>query len=174
MLLLNLPSPATTFIALANVLNRPLPLSFYTADAAAQSSAYNLVLQTLSTKSPPLHAHLTRGVPGLEPGSYLCDMYTALFTGHLAIDEAARLWDVYVFEGDAVLVRAAVAVLLGREMALLGSTSVAAVRAALVARPAAAGSPDSLAVSTSASGKSEAAVVAEDKFIAAVREAGKS
>ncbi|RBQ89841.1 hypothetical protein VDGD_20544 [Verticillium dahliae] len=37
------------------------------------------------------------------------------------MDECARLWDVYVFEGDALLVRAATAMLLRQEMALLGT-----------------------------------------------------
>ncbi|KAF4127002.1 TBC protein [Geosmithia morbida] len=163
LLLLNLPSPATTFIALANVLNRPLPLSFYTGDAGAQSSAYNLVLQMLSQKSATLHTHLTRGIPGLEPAWYLADMYTSLFTGHLAVDEAARLWDVYVFEGDAVLVRAAVAILLSNEMALLGSTTEAGVKSVLLSRPK----------TTTDTAGSDAKAIAEDKFIATVREAGK-
>lgn len=59
-------------------------------------------------------------------------MYTSLFTSPLlALDEASRLWDVYVFEGDAVLVRAGVAVLLEHEMALLGTKSVEEVVVAL-------------------------------------------
>lgn len=120
LLLLNSPSPAAAFIALANVLNRPLPLSFHSSDAGAKASAYNLLLQTLAAKSPKLHAHLT-ALPDHDADAYLCDVYTSLFTGQLALDEASRLWDVYVFEGDTVLVRAGVAVLLDHEMALLGT-----------------------------------------------------
>ncbi|EFY96604.1 Rab GTPase-TBC domain protein [Metarhizium robertsii] len=163
LLLLNLPNAETVFIALANVLNRPLPLSFYTADETAQASAYNLVLQTLSHKSQPLHDHLTKTMRDVTPELYLGGMFLSLFTGHLAIDEAARLWDVYVFEGDALLVRAAVALLLSREMALLGSKT----------------SDEVLAVITRANSSNGAAravgeVGAEDRFMAAVREAGKA
>ncbi|KAJ4394888.1 hypothetical protein N0V93_004108 [Gnomoniopsis smithogilvyi] len=131
LLLLNSPTPAAAFTALANVLNRALPLSFHSADAGAKSSAYNLLLQTLAAKSPKLHAHLT-ALPGHDADTYLGEVYTSLFTSPLlALDEVSRLWDVYVFEGDAVLVRAGVAVLLEHEMALLGTKSMEEVVGAL-------------------------------------------
>lgn len=50
-------------------------------------------------------------------------MFTALFTQHLSLDGCTRLWDVYVFEGDALLVRAAIALLIEREGALLAATT---------------------------------------------------
>lgn len=53
------------------------------------------------------------------------DMFSGLFTAHLSLDNATRLWDVMVFEGDAVLVRAAVAYLLILEGKLLGLTEQA-------------------------------------------------
>lgn len=158
-----MPSSAATFVALANVLNRPLPLSFHTSDAGAQASAYNVVLQTLGLKSKNLHEHLTKKVPGLEPEMYLADVFTSLFTGQLAIDEASRVWDVYVFEGDALLVRSAVAFLLRVEMALLGSKTLDDVQAAI------------WGVSTADSNAPVVAEVgSEDKFMVAVRDAGKA
>lgn len=156
-MLLNLPTPTDAFIALANVLNRPLPLSFIVSDAAGKQSAYNLVLHTLSKKSPALHEHLTAGLPDRDADAYLRGVFTALFTRHLALDEATRLWDVYVFEGDALLVRAAVALLLRKEMALLATKSVDEVRAVLDGGPRVVG-PDG----------------EEERFMAAVREAGKA
>ena len=160
LLLLNLPTPESAFIALANALNRPLPLSFYTSDEAAQSSAYNLVLQTVAHKSQHLHDHLTRTVEDLAPETYLHGLFLSLFTGHLAIDEAARLWDVYVFEGDALLVRAAVAVLLSREMDLLGSKTAEEVQTVMMR--------------TNTSMRTVGEIGAEDRFIKAIREAGKA
>lgn len=157
LLLINLPSPTSAFIALANILNRPLPLSFYANDAGAKSTAYNLLLQTLGSKSRSLHDHLV-ALPGHDADTYLGDIFTALFTGHLALDEAARLWDVYMFEGDAVLVRAGVALLLEHEMVLLGTKSIEEVQKAL-------------------SGKKQRTVGKpgdEDRWMKAVREAGKS
>ncbi|KAM0257995.1 hypothetical protein ACHAQJ_004038 [Trichoderma viride] len=162
LLLLNLPNPETTFIALANVLNRPLPLSFYTFDRGAQASAYNLVLEMLKTKSNSLYQHLTTTVPGVQLDHYLANIFTSLFTGHLAIDEAARLWDVYVFEGDTLLVRAAVAIILSREVDLLVSKTAEEVKAVLSRTSA--GASSTRAVSE---------VGAEDRFMQSVRDAGK-
>lgn len=113
LLLLNLPSPTTTFIALANLLNRPLPLSFFANDNGAKSTTYNLLLQTLSTKAPALHQYLTARLT--NPEEYLFDMFRTLFTKCLSLDEVTRLWDVWVFEGDTVLVRAGVAMILEKE-----------------------------------------------------------
>jgi hypothetical protein len=46
-----------------------------------------------------------------------------MFTGCLSLDNATRLWDVLVFEGDALLVRAGVAFLTSLEGKLLGAQS---------------------------------------------------
>ncbi|KAK4241217.1 hypothetical protein C8A03DRAFT_30701 [Achaetomium macrosporum] len=161
LLLLNLPTATDAFIALANVLNRPLPLSFYVSDAGAKSSAYNLLLHTLAQKSPNLHEHLTR-LPDHDPNLYLNDIFTGLFTRHLALDEATRLWDVFVFEGDTLLVRAGVALLLQKEMTLLGTKSVVEVQAILGTAPDGPKSPRVVG------GNGE-----EERWMQAVREAGK-
>lgn len=47
-------------------------------------------------------------------------MFSSLFTDRLSLDNATRLWDIMVFEGDAVLVRAAVAYLMALESKLFG------------------------------------------------------
>ncbi|WYZ42339.1 hypothetical protein EsH8_VI_000038 [Colletotrichum jinshuiense] len=163
LLLLNLPSPSATFIALANVLNRPLPLSFYAEDPGAKASAYNLVMQTLGAKSSQLKEHLTKDIAEGDADFYLGNFFMGLGTAHLAMDEAARLWDVYVFEGDAVLVRAAVATLIRHEMALLGVKS--------------AGEAKKL-IEGGANKDGRKAVVgddgAEDRWMRLVREAGKA
>jgi hypothetical protein len=160
LLLLNLPSPPAAFIALANLLNRPLPLAFYSQDPAAKASVYNLVMQTLGRKSEALHFHLTQTLRDIDPDEYLCRVFRSLFTGHLGIDESARLWDLYVFEGDSIFVRAAVALLLEREMALL-STKTAAEISDVLSRAG---------VGTRKRAVGEAG--AEDKWIEAVQDAG--
>lgn len=115
------------------------------------------MLQTLSNKSPALHEHLTKKVQDADPEAYLSNLFMTLFTGQLAVDEAARLLDVYVFEGDAILVRAAVAFLLRREMSLLGSKTLDEV----------------MNVMTSGKDASASGMGAEDRFMNSVREAGK-
>lgn len=133
------------------------------SDAGAKSSAYNLVLQTLLHKSPTLHEHLTRGIPELRASLYLNDIFTSIFTSLLAIDEAARLWDIYVFEGDSLLVRAAVAVLLDREMDLLSSSTSEQVWSVMAK-----------ASTNTTAPRAVGEAGAEDRFIQSVREAGKA
>ncbi|KAI0523937.1 hypothetical protein F5B22DRAFT_633988 [Xylaria bambusicola] len=124
LLLLNLDSPATTFIALANVLNRSLPLSFQSHDHGAQSSVYQLVHRTLAAKSPQLYKHLFNDISQEFSDACLNETFTTLFTKHLSLDDCTRLWDVYIFEGDGVLISAAVALLLECEMTILSTRSV--------------------------------------------------
>ncbi|KKF93439.1 TBC1 domain family member 12 [Ceratocystis platani] len=172
LLLLNLPNITDAFIALANVLNRPLPLSFFTHDEGAKSSAYNLVLKTLKDRSRPLYDHInalssaasTSQTPDgttlpSGPDVFLNYIFTALFTSCLAIDEAARLWDIYVFEGDAVIVRAAVALMIRNEGDLFACKTLENVTEVLegLKKPR----------------KAVAEIGAEDTWIKLVREAGK-
>jgi hypothetical protein len=119
LLLLNLPTPAASFIALSNILNRPLPLSIHTGDTGAMQRTFTLVLSTLKIKSPRLYSILSSSSPEV----YLNNMFASLFTGSLSLDNATRLWDVVVFEGDAVLVRAAVARLIALEGKLFGANN---------------------------------------------------
>ncbi|TVY31596.1 TBC1 domain family member [Lachnellula subtilissima] len=123
LLLLNLPTSSLAFQTLSNILNRPLPLSFHTSDSGATSRTYYLLLTTLKRKSPQLHTLLTNPDFALQPDMYMKDIFSGAFTGVLNLDNCTRLWDVMVFEGDAVLVRAGVAYLLGLENKLLGAAS---------------------------------------------------
>ncbi|OQO08842.1 hypothetical protein B0A48_05732 [Cryoendolithus antarcticus] len=120
LLCLNL-RPADAFVALANLLNRPLPLAFLIHDQGAMTSAYEMVLSTLQYKSPNLHSHLTSPTLGLGPEDYLDPLFRCLFAYNVPYEHVARIWDVYVFEGDKALVRGAVAVLCKLESKLYGS-----------------------------------------------------
>lgn len=102
-----LPAPKA-FVLLANLLNRPLPLAFLVHDQSAMRKAYDLTLQTLKYKYPKLHGHLTRL---LTPEEFLDPLYRCLFAYYLPAGHVARIWDIWVFEGDKALVRAAVGVL---------------------------------------------------------------
>ncbi len=77
-----------------------------------------MLLSTLQHKCPQLHKHLTSEAIDLNPDSFLRDLFAGLFTGHLSLDNATRLWDVMVFEGDKTLVRAGVAYLMTLELKL--------------------------------------------------------
>ncbi|KAL9095603.1 MAG: hypothetical protein Q9165_002035 [Trypethelium subeluteriae] len=121
LLLLTLPSPASAFLSLANLLNRPLALAHLLPDPGALARAYSLVLSTLSYKLPRLHQHLTSPELGLHPEEWIDPMLRTFFCAHLGVDEASRLWDVYVFEGDKVLIRAVVGCLMRLEGRLYGN-----------------------------------------------------
>ncbi|KAK6536122.1 hypothetical protein TWF281_000369 [Arthrobotrys megalospora] len=118
-LLLNLSAPEA-FQTLANLLNRQLPLSFYTQDEPQITNIYGAFLRAFQYKLPNLYQHIHIKLQ-LPPPLYLEAMFTTLFTLHVPIDIVSRLWDVYAFEGDAFLIRSAVAVLGVLESKLYGS-----------------------------------------------------
>ena len=112
--------PETAFVALANLLNRPTPLAFLVHDQAAMGRTHDMVLSTLKYKSPTLHAHLTSPDLNLTPSDLLDPLFRCLFAYNLPPSHAARVWDLYVFEGEKALVRTAVAVLAKLEPKLYG------------------------------------------------------
>ena len=126
-------------------------------------------LSTTSSSSPPTTedsaASLTpaptepKTPPSPEP--YLSPLFATLLTSALAVDEASRLWDVYVFEGDSLLIRAAVALLLQEESAIMLCKTPEDVRVALT------GGADG-------KGRVVGEVGAEDRWMKAVWDAGKS
>jgi hypothetical protein len=52
---------------------------------------------------------------------FMHEWFTAMGTASLSLDNASRMWDVMVFEGDMVLVRSAAAFLTGLEARLFGA-----------------------------------------------------
>ncbi|KAL9603335.1 MAG: hypothetical protein Q9219_001197 [cf. Caloplaca sp. 3 TL-2023] len=125
LLLLTLPSASATFITLANLLNRPLPLAFFTGDPAACAKAYSLVFALLEHKYPRLHAHLFSPEElNIHPHELFEPMLRTLFLGPgggLGIEATARVWDVMIFDGDAAVVRTVVGVMGWLEARLFGS-----------------------------------------------------
>ncbi|KAI4161816.1 MAG: hypothetical protein LQ342_004507 [Letrouitia transgressa] len=119
LLLLTCHTPTAAFLNLANLLNRPLPLAFLTGEPSSTAKAYSLVDALLSHKYPRLHAHLFSQPPeegglGLHAAEVFEPLMRTLFLGPgagLGIDAASRVWDVMVFDGDAMAVRTAVGIL---------------------------------------------------------------
>lgn len=119
--MLQLPTPASAFIAMANALNRPLPLAFLTSDPGAIRRTYLLVSETLRYKFPLLFTHLYE-VLHLSDEEIWDPMFRSLFTNGLDLERLSRVWDCWVFEGDRIIIRAAVAILGCLQMQLLGFT----------------------------------------------------
>ncbi|KAL8690403.1 MAG: hypothetical protein Q9218_004145 [Villophora microphyllina] len=125
LLLLTLPSAHESFISLANILNRPLPLAFLTGDPAACAKAYSLIFALSEHKYPRLHAHLFSAEElNIHPHELFEPMIRSQFLGPgggLGIEAASRVWDVIVFDSDAAMVRTVVGVLGWLEGSLYGS-----------------------------------------------------
>lgn len=115
LLLLQLQTPADAFVLLANCLNRPVPLAFQTNDIPTMSRTYNHAVSTLAIKFPRLHEYLfgsmEQGGLGFTAEEVFEPMLRTIFSNGLDVDRLCRVWDVWVFEGDRTLVRAAVAIL---------------------------------------------------------------
>ena len=113
--LLQVSTPSSAFILLANCLNRPLPLAFLTSDAAATSRHYAYADQTLSFKFNRLR-HFLFDAPendglGLQPEDVFEPLFRSLLANGLEMERLVRVWDCWVFEGDRTFIRAAVAIL---------------------------------------------------------------
>ena len=83
LLLLTLSSINEAFIALANYLNRPLPLAFLIGDRSGMARTYELILNLLRSKRPRLHEHLFESMKagnlGLTPDEVFEPMIRTLF-----------------------------------------------------------------------------------------------
>ncbi|KAI5795083.1 rab-GTPase-TBC domain-containing protein [Geopyxis carbonaria] len=153
LLLLNL-SADQAFVTLANILNRPLPLAFFTQDEGAMSRAYGLFLKAFQYKLPSLHRHMHINL-GLDPMYYLEPMFLTLFSLHCPVDITSRIWDVYAFEGDSFLVRCAVAVLTVLESKLYGDRNEVLSVLGWNAKPWALGKEDEFMTIVRSAGKEE-------------------
>ncbi|KAI9890008.1 MAG: hypothetical protein M1814_004524 [Vezdaea aestivalis] len=122
LLLLNM-SPEQAFSSLANLLNRPLPLSFLTGEHNGIARTYSITLSMVEYKYPRLHCHLFSTLK-LSPEEVLEPLFRTLFCagtgGTVGLEEASRLWDIMVFEGDKAAIRGAVGVLGALERRILG------------------------------------------------------
>ncbi|GES57852.1 TBC domain protein [Aspergillus terreus] len=110
LLVLQFPSPASAFLAMANALNRPLPVAFLTLDRGAISRTYSLASATLRYKFPRLATHLQETLHLTEEEIWE-PMFRSLLTNGLDLERISRVWDCWVFEGDRIMIRAAVAIL---------------------------------------------------------------
>ncbi|KAL1997572.1 hypothetical protein VTN02DRAFT_1449 [Thermoascus thermophilus] len=119
LLVLQMPTPASAFLVMANALNRPLPLAFLTADPGATARTYALAADTLRYKFPRLATHLYETL-GLPHEAIWEPMFRSLLTDGLDLERASRVWDCWVFEGDRIIIRAAVAVLGCLQLQLFG------------------------------------------------------
>lgn len=119
-------------------------------------------------KFPRLYTYLTTTVPqeyNITTAELLDPVFTSLFTGNLSLDNVTRLWDIWVFEGDAVLVRAGIALLGALEGELYAAVGRREVKGVFELSKSKLGNVVSV--------DGEVGSCGEDDWIAKVREAGK-
>lgn len=107
---------------MANALNRPLAVAFLTLDRGAISRTYSLASATLRYKFPRLASHLHETLQ-LTDEDIWEPMFRSLLTNGLDLERLSRVWDCWVFEGDRIMIRAAVAILGCLQPQLFGFTS---------------------------------------------------
>lgn len=110
LLVLQCPTPGSAFVTMANALNRPLPVAFLTWDRGAMARTYSLASDTLRYKFGRLATHL-RETLRLSDEEIWEPTFRTLLTNGLDLERISRVWDCWVFEGDRIMIRAAVAVL---------------------------------------------------------------
>lgn len=114
-LLLQFTRAWEAFVCLANCLNRATPAGFLTCDASVTGRTYVQAANALAMKASNSWQYLFGRVEdgGLElNGEEVFEpMFRTLFANGLDLERLVRVWDCWVFEGDRVLVRTAVAIL---------------------------------------------------------------
>lgn len=110
LLVLQFPTPASAFLAMANALNRPLPVAFLTWDRGAMSRTYTLASDTLRYKFPRMYTHLYETLR-LSDEDIWEPTFRSLLTNGLDLERVSRVWDCWVFEGDRIMIRTAVAII---------------------------------------------------------------
>lgn len=107
---------------MANALNRPLPVAFLTLDRGAITRTYSLAASTLKYKFPRLNTHLYETLQ-LTDEDIWEPIFRSLLTNGLDLERISRVWDCWVFEGDRIIIRAAVAIMGCLQAQLFGFTS---------------------------------------------------
>jgi Rab-GTPase-TBC domain len=115
LMLVQIPAPADVFVLLANCLNAPLALAFLTNDTGSTARALQRADSALQYKFPRLHSYLFRplqeGGLAMHPADIFEAIFLTLLTNGLDIEKLVRVWDCFVFEGDRIITRSAVALL---------------------------------------------------------------
>ncbi|KAF2757147.1 hypothetical protein EJ05DRAFT_56976 [Pseudovirgaria hyperparasitica] len=94
-----------------------MPMSILLRDATRITNAYENVLKLMHIKLPTLYTHLFEKLR-LHPDEFLGTMFESLMIGRMSVDNACRIWDAMVFEGDRIFTRAAVGILSSLEAQL--------------------------------------------------------
>lgn len=97
------------FICLANLIDRRGNLDFYGLQRECIESHVSIFDDLFKKHLPLLYNHMMYHSVASE--MYLLDWHLSLFTKVLPLEAVARIWDVYLYEGEIFLIRTALGVL---------------------------------------------------------------
>ncbi|EJD49827.1 TBC-domain-containing protein [Auricularia subglabra TFB-10046 SS5] len=132
-LLLVFADEEEAFWALASIIERILPAEFYSPSLLA-SREFPLVLQDYVRElMPRLHAHI--GKLDVDISAICFGWFLSLFTDCLPIETLFRVWDIFMVDGQDVLLRIGIAILRLAEEKLLQCRSISALYTCLESAP---------------------------------------
>eukprot|EP01134_Creolimax_fragrantissima_P007553 CFRG7553T1 len=101
-------SELEAFTCFANILNRPILMTFFRMDLAGIEPCIRTFNNLLQEHVPSVFVHLS--TLGLHCDMFLIDWFLTIFSKSLHIDVATRVWDIFLVVGDVVMWRTSVAI----------------------------------------------------------------
>ncbi|KAI3634605.1 hypothetical protein MIR68_006986 [Amoeboaphelidium protococcarum] len=99
-----------TFVLLANLLHRPVLRDFYTMNNLLIKPYLDVHAQLLRLHCPQLSLHLQQ--LDISPEMYLIEWVLTVFAQVCPLEQAYKIWDMYVLNGDVFILQLSVAVLI--------------------------------------------------------------
>lgn len=119
MFLLNM-SPFNAFVALANMMDKAMYVSFFRMTGEELLKHLSLFNACLAHHLPNLSASFKN--LGIEPHMYLTEWFMTVFSRSLPMDISHRIWDNFLLYGRTFLFRTALGLLRSQENMLISSS----------------------------------------------------
>ncbi len=113
MLVAHISDPYIAYQTLLNMVTKEHLYAFLTMDRTLMARFYQVFFFILRAVDGHTHKIFESRCRDLHPDLYLLPWFQTMFTKILPFHVCARLWDMYVIEGLAVLVKAAIVLLRG-------------------------------------------------------------
>uniref|UniRef100_A0A914EHK6 Rab-GAP TBC domain-containing protein n=1 Tax=Acrobeloides nanus TaxID=290746 RepID=A0A914EHK6_9BILA len=109
--------PYPAFVAFANLLNRPLQVSFFRLKKPQMTAYFIAFDQFFEQELPELYAHFD--AHDVRSDIYLIEWIYTMFAKSLPLDVTCRIWDVYLRDDEDFIFKTAIGILRTFEQHLL-------------------------------------------------------
>eukprot|EP01133_Synstelium_polycarpum_P008376 gene8376-9845_t len=99
----------SAFVCLANFLNNPCYMAFYTMNLTQMEVYMKAMDSLMCTHLPKVHRHLKE--LGIQPDIFMIDWVLTIFSKALPLDVASHVWDNLFVEGELFIFQVALGVL---------------------------------------------------------------